>query len=114
MVTEVNAMKTMVRLACRITVVSLLVAGVFIACAPTASAEEQSRTIERKFDVPAAAELQIDNVNGSIHVVAHSGRTIEMSAREVVRGDTAADVERARRDVKLDIKQDGNRVELYV
>lgn len=83
-----------------------------LACA----AEQQSRTIERKFEVDPAASpaLEIDNVWGPIRVTGYQGRTIEMTARETVRADSAEKTEEARRDVKLDIKQDKNQVRLYV
>lgn len=76
----------------------------------------QTRTIERKFELadPSRAELEVDNVFGPIRVTGYDGRTIELKAVETVRGDSPDKIEQARREVRLDIKQDGNSVVLYV
>src|SRR5262249_23055681 len=43
----------------------------------------------------------VRNVFGSVHVVAHDGATVDMTATETVSGDLRADIDRARKEVEL-------------
>jgi DUF4097 and DUF4098 domain-containing protein YvlB len=73
--------------------------------------EEKENTAKT---LPAARELDIDNVNGSIHVTGYSGSDIRLEAHRVIRADDAQKMEEAKRDVKLDIKQTGDTLKVYV
>jgi hypothetical protein len=53
-------------------------------------------------------------VFGSIHVTAHDRSTVEMTAKETVRADTQADVERARAEMGLRTERDGDEIAFRV
>lgn len=90
--------------------------GLLIAMAPAAAADvEQNENIQKSFSLSAGGrKLIVDNVNGGIQVTGYQGSEIRMLARKRLRADSQEKAEEARRDVKLDISQDGNMVRLYV
>ncbi len=73
---------------------------------------EEKETITKT--LPAARELDIDNVNGSIHVTGYNGSDIRLEAHRRIRADDAQKMEEAKRDVKLDINQTGDTLKVYV
>lgn len=75
---------------------------------------EHRDTIQRSFPRPGAGKLVIDNINGSIKVSTHSGSDVRVTAREHWTADTPEDLEKGRREVRLDISQAGSDVRLYV
>ena len=78
---------------------------------------EDQETIRRSFDVSAGTEpkrLLVDNVNGFVHVNGTAGRQIEISVEKYTRAWSNSALQEAKRDVKLDISQQGNYVRLYV
>jgi hypothetical protein len=78
-----------------------------------ARAEE---TIRKTFPLTAAdpRALEIDNVYGSIEVVGTAAEQIQLVANKIIRADSQAELQRAQKEVTLDIAQEGNRVRLYV
>ena len=75
---------------------------------------EDKRTIQRSFKAGSPARLEIDNVNGAIHVSGHDSTLIEVTATETVRAESKDLLDQARRDVRLDITDDAKGVRLYV
>jgi len=73
---------------------------------------QETRTIQRSFG--PAARLEIDNIDGSIRVIAGVEQQIRMTVVETLDGDSKDDLEQARRDVKLDITEKDGTVRLYV
>lgn len=71
--------------------------------APAGAEEVATRTIEDSVAVDPRQPLQVvvDNVFGSIRVTAHDDGRVELRAVETIRGDTAADIARARDEVAL-------------
>jgi len=101
----------------------LLLTGLaLLSCALTARADDRNwriderETIRKTFDVPAGAgpcKLLVDNINGFIHVTGAAGSQVQVSVEKEIRAwsnDAAAE---AKRDVKLDMSQQGNFVRLY-
>ena len=58
--------------------------------------------------------LEVDGVNGSIHVTGYDGRNIEMIANKTIRAESQDKVETAKREVKLDITDKSDTVRIYV
>jgi len=56
----------------------------------------------------------VRNVFGSVHVVAHDGATVDMTATETVSGDLRADIDRARKEVELRTESEEGRVAFRV
>jgi DUF4097 and DUF4098 domain-containing protein YvlB len=78
-------------------------------------AAEEQNTVQRTFTVdPAEARLVVDTVEGNITVTGYSGSEIRATIQELWRGDTDADLQRVRSEVRLEIAQEGNTVRLYV
>src|SRR5207253_5783884 len=59
-------------------------------------------------------KLIVDDVNGSIDVTAYNGTQVQVTVDERWRADSSEKMQEARRDVKLDMSQQGNTVRLYV
>jgi hypothetical protein len=78
-------------------------------------AAEERNTTRRSFAVvPTSAKLIVDTVDGHIRVTGYSGSQIEVSVEERWRGDNQEKLLEARRDIRLDMTQEGNAVRLYV
>lgn len=73
---------------------------------------QQQDSVHRTFT--GAKSIEVDNVNGSIHVSGYDGAAIEMDARRTITADDSEREEAARREVKLDITQPSDEVRVYV
>jgi len=58
--------------------------------------------------------LDVDNIDGTIEVIGDSGNTIRVEGEEIIRAVDQTAVDRARRDVKLDINERDGVAQLYV
>jgi len=75
--------------------------------------EEIQKTL--KFQDPAKPrELLIDNVFGSIWVEGTTGQEIELVAHKIIKAKTQDRIQKAKEDVKLEITEDGNTIDLFV
>ena len=81
-------------------------------CVAAPLVAQDQENVHRSFT--GAKSIEVDNVNGSIHVTGYSGSSIELDARRTVTGDSTEREEAARREVKLDITQNGDAVRAYV
>jgi hypothetical protein len=80
-----------------------------------AAAVEQTGQTDRSFTLGSGPRrLIVDNVWGLVEVSGTDGNQVTMSIAERWRGDTQADLDRARREVRLDLTQEGNTVRAYV
>jgi len=76
----------------------------------------QHETLRRTFDVSSGSgpkRLLVDNVSGFIHVTGVSGSQVQVVAEQTIHADSNEAVAEAKRDVKLDMSQQGNYVRLY-
>ncbi len=77
---------------------------------------KDTETIQKSFNVSAASDpkkLLVDNMHGIIHVSGYSGSEIRVTVHKEARGRSASALEDSRREVKLDISQQGNYVRIY-
>jgi hypothetical protein len=77
---------------------------------------KDTETIQKSFNVSAASDpkkLLVDNMHGIIHVSGYNGSEIRVTVHKEARGRSASALEDAKREVKLDISQQGNYVRLY-
>jgi hypothetical protein len=79
-------------------------------------AVKAQETIQKSFTMPAGARasLDIDNIFGSIEVTGGAGRQVEMTVTKTIRSESDAALERARKEVSLDITQDQGALKFYV
>jgi hypothetical protein len=86
-----------------------------VACAATLAYgfdQEEKETISRNF--PTAARLEIENMNGFIHVTGYNGSEIQMVAEKTIQAESQERLDAAKREVKLDTTQSGDTLTLYV
>ena len=74
------------------------------------SLSEQEPTVQKTFPVSGAPELDVRNITGPIHVTGDSEGEIRLSATETVRGNRKNDIDRGKREVRLNILSQGNRI----
>ena len=75
---------------------------------------EQNDTIRKNFTVSGSGKLNVDNVNGSLHVTGYGGSELQITARKRIRAESADAMQQAAREVKLDLTQEGNTHCAYV
>ena len=75
-----------------------------------------SETIEKTFAVSpsGSAVLDLDNVWGSIEVVGTKDSQIQVKVAKTIRAASQEDLDLAKREVTLDVAQNGDSVKLYV
>jgi DUF4097 and DUF4098 domain-containing protein YvlB len=59
-------------------------------------------------------DLDVDNVDGTIQVVGDAGSTIRVEGERIVRAEDQPALDRAKRDVKLDVNEKDGIAQLYV
>ena len=77
---------------------------------------EEKETIRKTFDVgtgPGAKKLLVDNIHGYVHVTGYGGSEVRVSVEKHIFADTKEAVAEAKRDIKLDMSQQGSFVRLY-
>jgi len=77
---------------------------------------EDNEKIDRSFNFSGGDphKLLVDNISGYVHVTGSAGSQIQISVARHNGADSSAALADAKRDVKLDISQQGNFVRLYV
>ncbi len=79
------------------------------------SAHDEEK-IQKSFAMPATGQksLEIDNIWGSIEVIADATDKVELTVERSNRAETKAKLELAKKDVTLDITQEEGALKLYV
>jgi DUF4097 and DUF4098 domain-containing protein YvlB len=71
--------------------------------------------IQKSFTMPAGQKsLEIDNIWGSIEVVADTTDKVELSVRRTNRAESKEKLEKAKKEVTLDITQEEGALKMYV
>ncbi len=99
-----------------LTVLALLSAAVFARADDRNWKFDEHESVSKTFDIPASAgprKLLVDNINGFIHVTGAAGNQVRISVDRETRAWSKEAAEEAKRDVKLDMSQQGNFVRLY-
>jgi len=103
--------------------VAAAVLGLALAGPPAAPQDSNKFPIEEKdsiqqilkFKDPAGRrEVKLDNVFGAIDVQGTDGAEVELSARKTIRAKSREKAEQAKADVKLDIRNEGGTIDIYV
>jgi hypothetical protein len=77
----------------------------------------EEETIRRTLDFAAGNGtkiLEVDNVNGRIHVTGYDGQNVEMVAHKTIFARSDSTLQIARDDVKLDITDKADTINIYV
>jgi hypothetical protein len=74
--------------------------------------QEARETIRQT--LPGAARLEVDNVQGYIHVSGYNGSEIQIVAEKSIEAESAERLEAAKQEVKLDVSRAGDTLTLFV
>ncbi len=58
--------------------------------------------------------LDVDNIDGAIQVIGDNGNTIRVEGEKIIRAEDQRALDRAKRDVKLDVNEQDRTAQLYV
>jgi DUF4097 and DUF4098 domain-containing protein YvlB len=78
---------------------------------------EEKEQIQKtlKFQDPAKPKaLQLDNVFGGIDVQGYDGSRVELVAHKTIKAKSQDKIQKAKEEVKLDIKESGGTIDIYV
>jgi hypothetical protein len=76
--------------------------------------KNEIRKTLRFSDLSKSKQLEVDNLNGAIHVDGYNGSEVQLLARETVRARSQQKLQEAREKVRLEITEEGNTIKLYV
>jgi hypothetical protein len=89
--------------------------GVFLAAHDFNVQEKEEIQKTLKFQDPSKPkEVLVDNVFGSIKVEGTGGQEVLLLAQKTIKARTGEKIQKAKEEVRLDISEEGNTVELYV
>ncbi|MGB2869884.1 MAG: hypothetical protein WBD36_15655 [Bacteroidota bacterium] len=101
-------MKTLLKICCII-----LVGGSVVHAKDVFEKEEIRKTL--KFaDHQGPSRVLLDNINGSVNVVGHDGNDVELVAHKSIRAESSDKIREAKEDVKLEIKEERDRISVVV
>ena len=100
-------------------IATLIIVGMMMLTSLTASDfdKSQSEQIEKRlvFDgSEGSPSLKVDNVFGSIRISTHEGRAVLLKALKTIEADSDREIEKAKREVSLDIRSKDNSIEIIV
>src|SRR3954471_3413281 len=74
---------------------------------------DETESIRKTFDTGASGrKLLVDNIHGFVHVTGYSGSQVQVSIEKHIYADSSEAMAEARRDIKMDMSQQGNFVRL--
>ena len=88
-----------------------------VVCAGTVCRAEDYRLEEREKvqrTLSGASTVDVNNVNGFIHVTGDSGNTVRLDAEKIMRARDSEEMARAKREVTLDINEKDGIAQFYV
>ena len=77
----------------------------------------EQETISKSYTLPVSAErrsLTVDNIWGSVHVTGGSSDQVQLVARKTIRAESKDALDLAKKEVTLDITQQGSLLKFYV
>jgi hypothetical protein len=78
---------------------------------------EDKETVRRTFDVSSGSgpkKLLVDNISGFVHVTGYGGSQVQVVVEKHLLADSNEALAEGKRDVKLDMSQQGNFTRLYI
>ena len=77
---------------------------------------DEKENVRQTFNVAAGSggkKLLVDNIHGYVHITGYSGAEVRVNIEKHILADSKEAVAEAKRDVKMDMTQQGNFVRLY-
>jgi hypothetical protein len=97
----------------RLAILALLAWG-----AAGASDWDESLTVQEKENIdrtfPGAKKIDVDNFDGSVTVTGTDGHEIQVEIHKTIRARSAEKMQEAKREVRLDMAEQGEELKLYV
>ena len=77
---------------------------------------KEQQTVKQAYPLAGTGKrsIEVDNIFGSIEVVGTSGDQVQMVVTETYRAETQEKLERAKKEVSLDVTNENNALKLYV
>lgn len=100
-----------------LTLMALALFGLFLAAHDRDYDVQEKEEISKTFrvaDGSQAAEVIVDNVWGSVRVEGTSGRDVILTAQKTILAESPEKLRKAKEEVKLDITEKGNTLDIYV
>ena len=100
-----------------LTLMALALFGLFLAAHDRDYDVQEKEEISKTFkvaDASQAAEVIVDNVWGSVRVEGTSGRDVILTAQKTILAESPEKLQKAKEEVKLDITEKGNTLDIYV
>ncbi len=102
--------------------ISILLIGCGMMVVPAGCAFAQHNSSSEKDEVKKSfrltdndhRQLIVDNINGEINVVGYDGETIELVAHREIKAESNEKIVEAKQNVRLDIREEKNKIILYV
>jgi hypothetical protein len=102
--------------------IEILLIGWGLIFVPAGCAVGQKNAFSEKEDITKSfrladadhRQLVVDNINGEINVVGYDGDSIELVAHKEIKAESNEKIAEAKQDVKLEIKEEKNKIVLYV
>ncbi len=73
---------------------------------------EEKQTIRKTF--PATRRVEVENVNGWIHVTGYDGREVQLTVNQTFSAESKEKLDQAMKEVKLDITTEGDTLRILV
>ncbi len=94
---------------------SLIIAvGLFAAAEYKVEESEDIQKTLKFLDPSKSKEIFVDNIFGYIHVEGTSSKDVQLIVHKTIKARSADRLKKAKEEVTLDIKEDGNTIDLYV
>lgn len=79
-------------------------------------AQEYQTTIKKdlQFNASGPHKLNIWNINGSVDIEGYNGSTVQIKAREIIKADNEAEVQKGVKDLSLKTEENGAGMDIYV
>lgn len=78
---------------------------------------KKSETIKKNLTFKGGTQprtFEIDNVFGFIHLEGYSGNTVKLTAKKTIKAESEEKIQKAQKEVKLDISTEGNTIRVFV
>src|SRR5438270_13370661 len=77
---------------------------------------KEEQTVKHSYPLTGAGKhtLEVDNIFGSIEVVGTNSDQVQLTVTETYRAETKEKLERAKKEVSLDVTNENNKLRFYV
>ncbi len=85
-----------------------------VRCGEITEKEDLNRKLKFSLTGGERGKILVDNVNGSVDVKGSDGSTVEVIVHKSIKAESKRKMEEAKREITIDMKEDGDRIVIYV